>query len=75
MGIVDKGETLMVYHRYGSPSCPNRKKVVDHTFYELIRAYYRNPEKRTFDPIGWFCKECNQVWVDGDPELLRAQER
>jgi hypothetical protein len=38
----------------------------------MMRAYYRNPETRVFEGIGWYCDHCHQVWVDGDDALKKS---
>ncbi len=61
----------MVYHRYGSPRCPRQKAITDHWFSEMIRAYYRDPETRTFKGFGWFCEFCQVAYSDAELEELR----
>jgi hypothetical protein len=62
----------MVYWRYGNPQCPYLFKTGDHPRGEMMRAYYRNPETRVFEGIGWYCDHCHQVWVDGDDALIKS---
>ena len=64
----------MPYFRYGNPICPFKHKLGDHPRTELLRAYYRNPDRRVFEPIGWYCDFCHLAWIDGQKELEEAQE-
>ena len=64
----------MPYYRYGNPRCPFYYTAGDHPQTELLRAYYRNPERREFEPIGWYCDHCHRAWIDGEKELEEAQE-
>ena len=64
----------MVYWRYGNPRCPWQFKGGDHPRIAMVRAYYRDPETRTFVPCGWFCEDCKKVWVDGEKELMDSLE-
>ncbi len=63
----------MPYYQYGSPRCPFYYELGDHPHYELFRAYWRDPESRTYKPIGWFCPHCGHTWSEEDDVLLNAK--
>ncbi len=64
----------MPYFRYGNPRCPFLRKLGDHPGWELLRAYFRDPDTRTMKAIGWYCQHCHLCWVDGQKELVEAQD-
>ena len=65
----------MPYFRYGNPSCPFLYTLGDHPRWELLRAYFRDPDTRTFKAIGWYCQHCHRCWVDGEKELEDANRK
>ncbi len=55
----------MPWFRYGNPRCPiGREEGRNSHSGEMLRAYIRDPVKRVFKAVGWFCEYCQHVYTD-----------
>lgn len=63
----------MPWWRYGNPYCPKYRDP-DHPPHssEMLRAYFRDPVKRVFVGVGWYCQGCG--YLMNDEEELRRKK-
>ncbi len=65
----------MPWFRYGNPRCPiGRGGGPNSHSGEMLRAYIRDPVKRVFKAVGWYCEFCLYFMSDKEAERRRKEE-
>lgn len=66
----------MPWYRAGNPDCPKTRELgyARHPS-EMLRAYIRDPGKRVFVGVGWYCQYCLCFMSDKEAERLRQEEK
>lgn len=66
----------MPWYRYGNPNCPKYRDQGHPAYsYDMLRAYIRDPVKRVFTAVGWYCQSCHYFMSDEEAERRRKEER
>lgn len=66
----------MPWYRAGNPDCPKGRELGQPQHYEeMLRAYIRDPVKRVFTAVGWYCQSCHYFMSDEEAERRRKEER